>query len=100
VTHARDMRVPDAMAADSVDLIFGGHNRSGHLRRPLPPVMGGFKVLTTNCNLPTWRSRRLTVEDGQPWLRVSARIGASSRAPFGVETIADTSLVNLVPGYS
>lgn len=94
------MRVLDAMAADSVDLLFGGHIRGGHMRRPLPPVMGGFKVLTTNCNLPIWRLRRLTVEDGKPWLHVSARITATYQSPFGAGTIAETSLVNLVSGNS
>ena len=96
VTHAPYKRVIDAMAADGVDLIFAGHTHGGQVRLPLPSFMGGSRALTTNCDLPTWRSRGLTVEDGNPWLHVSAGIGTSPYAPFRVGTRPEASLVKLV----
>jgi len=95
VTHAPYMCVLDAMAADGVDLIFVGHTHGGQVRLPLPSSMGGSRALTTNCDLPTWRSRGLTVEDGKPWLYVSAGIGTSPYAPFRVGTRAEASLVSI-----
>ena len=95
VTHAPYIRVLDAMAADDVDLIFAGHTHGGQVRLPLPASMGGSRAMTTNCDLPTWRSRGLTVEDGKPWLHVSSGIGTSPYAPFRVGTRAEASLVNL-----
>lgn len=100
VTHAPYMRVLDAMAADGVDLVFAGHTHGGQVRLPLPSVIGGSRALTTNCDLPTWRSRGLTVEDGKPWLHVSAGIGTSPYAPFRVGTRAEASLLNLLPDNS
>ena len=96
VTHAPYMRVLDAMATDGVDLIFAGHTHGGQVRLPLPSWMGGSRALTTNCDLPTWRSRGLSVEDGKPWLHVSAGIGTSPFAPFRIGTRPDASLVNLI----
>lgn len=100
VTHAPYMRVLDAMAADGVDLIFAGHTHGGQVRLPLPSLIGGSRALTTNCDLPTWRSRGLSVEDGKPWLHVSAGIGTSPYAPFRVGTMPEASLVNVVPDNS
>lgn len=96
VTHAPYKRVIDAMAADAVDLIFAGHTHGGQVRLPLPSFMGGSRALTTNCDLPTWRSRGLTVEDGKPWLHVSAGIGTSPYAPFRIGTRPEASLMKLV----
>jgi len=95
VTHAPYMRVLDAMADDGVDLIFAGHTHGGQVRLPLPSFIGGSRALTTNCDLPTWRSRGLSVEDGKPWLHVSAGIGTSPYAPFRVGTRPEASLVEL-----
>ena len=93
VTHAPYARILDAMAADSIDLIFAGHTHGGQVRLPLPTFMGGSRALTTNCDLPTWRSRGLSVEDGKPLLHVSAGIGTSPFAPFRVGTRPEATLV-------
>lgn len=95
VTHAPYLRVIEAMAADNVDLIFAGHTHGGQVRLPLPSFLGGSKALTTNSDLPTWRSRGLTVEDGKPWLHVSAGIGTSPYAPIRLGTGPEASLVKL-----
>ena len=64
---------------------------------PLPSWLGGSRALTTNCDLPHWRSRGLSVEDGKPWLHVSAGIGTSPYAPFRVGTKPEASLINVLP---
>jgi len=97
VTHAPYMRVLDAMAADGVDFIFAGHTHGGQVRLPLPSWMGGSRALTTNCDLPTWRSRGLSVEDGKPWLHVSAGVGTSPFAPFRFGTRPEASLIKVLP---
>ena len=96
VTHAPYARILDAMAADSIDLIFAGHTHGGQVRLPLPTFMGGSRALTTNCDLPTWRSRGLSIEDGKPLLHVSAGIGTSPFAPFRVGTRPEATLIHLV----
>jgi len=100
VTHAPYIRVLDAMAADGVDLIFAGHTHGGQVRLPLPSFIGGSRALTTNCDLPTWRSRGLSVEDGEPWLHVSAGVGTSPYAPFRVATRPEASLVKIAGSYA
>lgn len=96
VTHAPYMRVLDAMTADGVDLIFAGHTHGGQVRLPLPSWLGGSRALTTNCDLPTWRSRGLSVEDKKPWLHVSAGIGTSPYAPFRIGTRPEASAITLM----
>ena len=96
VTHAPYQRILEAMASDSVDLIFAGHTHGGQVRLPLPSFMGGSRALTTNCDLPTWRSRGLSVEDGKPLLHVSAGIGTSPFAPFRLGTRPEATLVTIL----
>ena len=93
VTHAPYARVLDAMSRDRLDLIFAGHTHGGQVRMPW---FGGSKSLTTNCDLPNWRSRGLTKEDGKPWLNVSAGMGYSPFAPIRVFCPSEVSLVTLV----
>ena len=93
VTHAPYARVLDAMSRDGLDLIFAGHTHGGQVRMPW---FGGSKSLTTNCDLPNWRSRGLTKEDGKPWLNVSAGMGYSPFAPIRVFCPSEVSLVTLV----
>ena len=93
VTHAPYLRVLDAMAQDNLNLIFAGHTHGGQVRLPW---FGGSRSLTTNCDLPNWRSRGLTKEDGKPWLNVSAGMGYSPFAPIRVFCPSEVSLVTLV----
>jgi len=81
VTHAPYKRIIDAMAADNLDLIFAGHTHGGQVRIPW---FGGTRSLTTNCDLPNWRSRGLTKFGSEPYLHVSAGMGFSKFAPVRV----------------
>jgi predicted MPP superfamily phosphohydrolase len=92
VTHAPYKRVLDAMARDEIDLIFAGHTHGGQVRIPW---FGGSRSLTTNCDLPNWRSRGLTKIDQQPFLHVSAGMGYSPFAPFRVFCPSEVSLIRL-----
>ena len=92
VTHAPYKRVLDAMAKDSLDLVFAGHTHGGQVR---VPWFGGSRSLTTNCDLPNWRSRGLTKVEKEPWLNVSAGMGYSPFAPIRVFCPSEVSLVTL-----
>ena len=92
VTHAPYARVLDAMSRDGLDLIFAGHTHGGQVRMPW---FGGSKSLTTNCDLPNWRSRGLTKEDGKPWLNVSAGMGYSPFAPVRLFCPSEVTLLIL-----
>ena len=89
VTHAPYKRVLDAMEQDGLDLIFAGHTHGGQVRMPW---FGGSKSLTTNCDLPNWRSRGLTKIDNQSYLNVSAGMGYSPFAPFRIFCPSEVSL--------
>ena len=92
VTHAPYMRVLDGMKRDGIDLIFAGHTHGGQVRLPW---FGGSRSLTTNCDLPNWRSRGLTRFDAEPWLNVSAGMGYSPFAPFRIFCPSEISIVTL-----
>ena len=92
VTHAPYARVLDSMAKDEIDLIFAGHTHGGQVRMPW---FGGSRSLTTNCDLPNWRSRGLTKIDSQPYLNVSAGMGYSPFAPFRIFCPSEVSLITL-----
>jgi predicted MPP superfamily phosphohydrolase len=92
VTHAPYRRVLDAMAQDEIDLIFAGHTHGGQVRMPW---LGGSRSLTTNCDLPNWRSRGLTKIDSQPYLNVSAGMGYSPFAPFRIFSPSEVSILTL-----
>ena len=92
VTHAPYKRIIDAMAADKLDLIFAGHTHGGQVRIPW---FGGTRSLTTNCDLPNWRSRGLTKFGSEPYLHVSAGVGQSFYAPFRVLCPSEASFINL-----
>jgi predicted MPP superfamily phosphohydrolase len=79
LTHAPYKRIIDSMAADKLDLIFAGHTHGGQVR---VPWFGGTRSLTTNCDLPNWRSRGLTQLGNEPYLHVSAGMGQSKFAPI------------------
>jgi predicted MPP superfamily phosphohydrolase len=92
VTHAPYKRVIDAMAEDTLDLIFAGHTHGGQIRLPW---FGGSRSLTTNCDLPNWRSRGLTKVNGEPYLNVSAGMGYSPFAPIRLFAPPEVSLLTL-----
>jgi predicted MPP superfamily phosphohydrolase len=92
VTHAPYKRVLDAMEQDGLDLIFAGHTHGGQVRLPW---FGGSRSLTTNCDLPNWRSRGLTRNENGPWLNVSAGMGYSPFAPFRIFCPSEVSLITL-----
>ena len=93
VTHAPYKRVLDGMAKDSLDLILAGHTHGGQVR---VPWFGESRSLTTNCDLPNWRSRGLTKVENEPWLNVSAGMGYSPFAPIRVFCPSEVSVVTLV----
>lgn len=59
------------------------------------PWFGGSKSITTNCDLPNWRSRGLTREESQSWLNVSAGMGYSPFMPFRLFCPSEVSLLTL-----
>jgi predicted MPP superfamily phosphohydrolase len=92
VTHAPYKRVLDGMQKDEIDLIFAGHTHGGQVRLPW---FGGSRSLTTNCDLPNWRSRGLTKANNEPWLHVSAGMGYSPFAPFRFFCPPEASMITL-----
>ena len=94
VTHAPYERVLRNMAKDEVDLIFAGHTHGGQIRFPW---FGGSKALTTNCDLPLWRSRGLTRINSEPWLNVSAGIGTSPYFNLRLFCDSEVSLLEIKP---
>lgn len=92
VTHAPYERVLSKMAKDNLDLIFAGHTHGGQVRIPW---IGGSRSLTTNCDLPNWRSRGLTKVKGEPHLNVSAGMGYSRFAPIRICCDSEVTLLTL-----
>jgi len=93
VTHAPYLRVLNAMKEDGLDLIFAGHTHGGQVRIPW---FGGTRSLTTNCDLPNWRSRGLTRFGQEPWLHVSAGMGYNPFTPIRLFCPPEVSLVTLI----
>jgi predicted MPP superfamily phosphohydrolase len=94
ITHAPYKRVLDAMANDELDLVFAGHTHGGQVR---VPWFGGTRSLTTNCDLPNWRSRGLTKLENEPYLHVSAGMGYSQFTPIRFLCPSEVSLLKLRP---
>ena len=93
VTHAPYSRVLEGMSKDGLDLIFAGHTHGGQVRIPW---FGGSRSLTTNCDLPNWRSRGLTKFGSEPWLHVSAGMGYNPFTPIRIFCPSEASLVTLI----
>jgi predicted MPP superfamily phosphohydrolase len=92
ITHAPYKRVLDAMANDRLDLVFAGHTHGGQVR---VPWFGGTRSLTTNCDLPNWRSRGLTKLNNSSLLHVSAGLGQSKFAPFRIFCPSEATIFTL-----
>jgi len=92
VTHAPYRRVLDGMKSDLLDLVLAGHTHGGQVR---VPWFGGSKSLTTNCDLPNWRSRGLTKIESEPWLNVSAGMGYSPFAPIRILCPREITIITL-----
>ena len=90
VTHAPYKRIIDAMAQDQLDFIFAGHTHGGQIRIPW---FGGTRSLTTNCDLPNWRSRGLTKFEDDPYLHVSAGMGTNPLMPLRILCNPELTLV-------
>ena len=93
ITHAPYARVLNSMATDKLDLIFAGHTHGGQIRIPW---VDESKALTTNCDLPLWRSRGLSKVDTEPWLNISAGMGTSPYAKFRLFCPPEVTLIKLV----
>ena len=96
VTHAPYLRIIEGMNSDHLDAIFAGHTHGGQVRLPWP---GGSKALTTNCDLPNWRARGLTVVKGEPLLNVSAGMGTGPFSRIRVASPPEVSLVTLTAAF-
>jgi len=92
ITHAPYKRIIDAMSRDQLDLIFAGHTHGGQIRLPW---FGGTRSLTTNSDLPNWRSRGLTRQPNESWLHVSAGMGHNPWTPIRLFSPREVSLVRL-----
>jgi len=92
VTHAPYSRVLEGMAQDEIDLIFAGHTHGGQVRMPW---FGGSRSLTTNCDLPNWRSRGLSRIENEPWLHISAGMGCSPFTPIRIFCPKEITLLTL-----
>jgi len=96
VTHAPYLRIIEGMTKDNLDAIFAGHTHGGQVRLPWP---GGSKAITTNCDLPNWRARGLTVMKGEPLLHVSAGMGTGPFSRIRVASPPEVSLVTLTAAF-
>jgi len=96
VTHAPYLRIIEGMTKDNLDAIFAGHTHGGQVRLPWP---GGSKAITTNCDLPNWRARGLTVVKGEPLLHVSAGMGTGPFSRIRVASPPEVSLVTLTAAF-
>ena len=92
VTHAPYKRILDAMANDQVDIIFAGHTHGGQIRIPW---VGGSKALTTNCDLPLWRSRGLTRDGNATWLNVSSGMGSGPYSRLRILTPPEITFIKI-----
>ena len=92
ITHAPYLRVLNSMAKDKLDLIFAGHTHGGQIRIPW---INESRALTTNCDLPLWRSRGVTKVKHEPWLNVSAGMGTSPFARVRFACPPEVSIITL-----
>lgn len=92
VAHAPYQRVLDTFTNDDADLILAGHTHGGQICIP------GYGALVSNCDLPTWRAKGLTVweSNGKSTpLNVSGGIGTSRTAPIRLACRPEAVLITL-----
>jgi len=89
VVHTPARRLLQALSRDGHGLVLAGHTHGGQLRVP------GAGSLVTNCDLPRWRARGLTL-DGGTWLNVSAGMGTSPYLPVRLACRPEATLLELV----
>ena len=99
VLHAPYRRVLDAMAADGAGLLLAGHTHGGQLCVP------GYGALVTNCDLDRKRAKGVSRWPGEgpdapprpddPWLHVSAGLGASPYTPVRFACRPEATLLTL-----
>jgi predicted MPP superfamily phosphohydrolase len=92
ITHAPYKRVLDAIANDELDVIFAGHTHGGQVR---VPWIKGTRSLTTNCDLPNWRSRGLTKMSNEPFLHISAGMGHNPFTPIRFLCPSECTLLHI-----
>jgi predicted MPP superfamily phosphohydrolase len=101
VLHAPYQRVLNAMSADGAGLLLAGHTHGGQLCVP------GYGALVTNCDLDRKRAKGISQwpADGpeadprvdDPWLHVSAGLGASPYTPVRFACRPEATLLTLTP---
>ena len=99
VLHAPYRRVLDSMAADGAGLLLAGHTHGGQLCVP------GYGALVTNCDLDRKRAKGVSrwPADGpdaepkvsDPWMHVSAGLGASPYTPVRFACRPEATLLTL-----
>jgi predicted MPP superfamily phosphohydrolase len=92
VTHAPYRRLLQAMTKDRLDLILAGHTHGGQIR---VPWFGGTRSITTNSDLPNWRSRGLNREGVEPWLHVSGGMGHNPWTPIRFLSPREVTMLRL-----
>lgn len=94
VAHAPYQRVLDTFTENGAELILAGHTHGGQVCVP------GYGALVSNCDLPTWRARGLTMWEhsgATTPLNVSAGIGTSRFAPVRFACRPEAVLLTLTP---
>ena len=92
LTHAPYQRVLDQFTEAKADVIFAGHTHGGQVCIP------GYGALVSNCDLPTWRARGLSVWEyngNTVPLNVSAGVGTSRFAPIRFACPPEAIMVTL-----
>ncbi|MDP9886311.1 putative MPP superfamily phosphohydrolase [Sinomonas atrocyanea] len=92
VIHAPYQRVLDHFTDAGAELILAGHTHGGQICLP------GYGALVSNCDLPTWRAKGLTLweQDGRSVpLNVSGGIGTSRFAPVRIACRPEAVLLTL-----
>ena len=99
VLHAPYRRVLDSMAADGAGLLLAGHTHGGQLCVP------GYGALVTNCDLDRKRAKGVSrwpaegpdaaPKVNDPWMHVSAGLGASPYTPVRFACRPEATLLTL-----